>query len=354
MNLNDDRIGCSGLRSGTDLNGRSARSKFLATVQAPRTPAHWSSFEEVRRAYELAIECGYIEFREKGKPIQRIPLGGVGFVFDNQPDEDGFVLAGIDFDEVVCRGKGIASFAAERVKRIASYYEASVSRTGLHVIVKTYPLTRGIAHNGIELYTGGRFFTMTGRTPSNTPGVIAAPAEFAALANELRSQAATPGPDVDNFSRELRSGDGKLELDEFESAALFGGLTQTPFRDYHVWRDFMFACAHAELTVPDQVNRIRQLFAEVSAQAGGCTANNDELYDNALRATADKLARHEAIIIARTIVAKARTHGWNTTSTGIPETEQIYYVPGNEMVCREALDRVVAATPRHLPSATPW
>jgi hypothetical protein len=320
------------------------RSGFGASTTNPK---HWSSFEDARGAYERAVERGYIEFREKQKPIQRIPVGGVGFVFDNQTDEDGFVLAGIDFDQVVRPGKGIASFAAERVKRIASYYEASVSGTGLHVIVKAYPLPSGIAHNGVELYTGGRFFTMTGRTRPSPVRVIAAPDAFAALANELRSHATKPRPDVDGFSRELPPGDAKVDLDEFERATryLATELTPSPLQDYHDWRDFMFACAHAELTIPHEANRVRQLFAETSAQAGGSTANNDELYDSALCATAEKLARGEAVITARTIASKARTHDWDNRSAEIPHSEQIYYIPGNETACREALDRVVAADP---------
>jgi primase-polymerase (primpol)-like protein len=38
----------------------------------------------------------------------------------------------------------------------------SVSGGGLHVIVKARPLKSGIAHHGVEMYTSGRFFTMTG------------------------------------------------------------------------------------------------------------------------------------------------------------------------------------------------
>jgi len=36
------------------------------------------------------------------------------------------------------------------------------SREHLHVIVKARPLKSGIAHDGVEMYTSGRFFTMTG------------------------------------------------------------------------------------------------------------------------------------------------------------------------------------------------
>lgn len=138
----------------------------------------------MKQAYELAVQRGYMELREKGKPVQRVPIGGVGFVFDGQPDADGLVLAGVDFDKVIPPKGEISSFAVERVKRLGSYCEQSVTGTGLHVILKARPLASGIAHNGTELYTGGRFFTMTGRAPPHGK-IIAAPAAFAALADEL-------------------------------------------------------------------------------------------------------------------------------------------------------------------------
>lgn len=124
-------------------------------------PKHWSSFDDVKQAYELAFERGYMELREKGKPVQQVPVGGVGFVFDGKPDADGLVFAGVDFDKVISGGE-IAPLAAERVRRLGSYTERSVSGGGLHVIVKARPLASGIAHDGVEMYTSGRFFTMTG------------------------------------------------------------------------------------------------------------------------------------------------------------------------------------------------
>src|ERR1019366_6158612 len=116
---------------------------------------------------------------------------GVGFVFDGRPDKDGLVFAGMDFDGVIPQEGEISSFAAERVKRIGSYVETNVSGTGLHVILKARPLTSGIAHNGIEMYTSGRFFTMTGRTGSDARPIIAAHDAFAKLAEELRAQSAS-------------------------------------------------------------------------------------------------------------------------------------------------------------------
>src|SRR5208282_259727 len=63
-------------------------SGFGASTTSPK---HWSSFDDVKQAYERAKQRGYIELREKGKPIQQVPIGGVGFVFDGQSDEDGLV-----------------------------------------------------------------------------------------------------------------------------------------------------------------------------------------------------------------------------------------------------------------------
>jgi putative DNA primase/helicase len=122
---------------------------------------HWSSFDNVKQAYERAVERGFMELREKQKPVQQVPVGGVGFVFDGNPDTDGLVFAGVDFDKVILEGE-IAPLAKERIKRLGSYTELSVSGSGLHVIVKARALASGITHDGVEMYTSGRYFTMTG------------------------------------------------------------------------------------------------------------------------------------------------------------------------------------------------
>ena len=149
-------------------------------------PKHWSSFDDAKQAHERAIQRGYIEIHEKDKPPQHVSIGGVGFVFDGQPDKDGLVFAGVDFDKVIT-GEEIASLAQERISRFGSYTEQSVSGRGFHVIVKARPLQSGVAHDGVELYTSGRFFTMSGGAPENAQ-IVAAPNQFAALAEELRAQ----------------------------------------------------------------------------------------------------------------------------------------------------------------------
>jgi hypothetical protein len=126
-------------------------------------PRHWSSFDDAKQAYERAVAQGYMELRERGKPAQQVAIGGVGFVFDGHPDADGLVFAGVDFDNVIS-GDEIAPFAKECIRRLGSYTERSVSGGGLHVIVKARPLASGVTHAGVEMYTSGRFFTMTGDT----------------------------------------------------------------------------------------------------------------------------------------------------------------------------------------------
>ena len=149
---------------------------------------HWLSFEAAKQAYECAVARGYMELRERGKPVQQVPVGGIGFVFDGQPDADGLVFAGVDFDKVISGGE-LASLAQERIKRLGSYTEQSVSGGGLHVIVKARSLERGVAHDGVEMYTSGRYFTMTGQTLESPVQVLPAPFPFAALAVELQMHA---------------------------------------------------------------------------------------------------------------------------------------------------------------------
>jgi hypothetical protein len=203
-------------------------SGFAASTTKPE---HWSPFDDVKQAYERAAKGGYVELRQKGTPPQRVPIGGVGFVFDGQQDEQRLVFAGVDFDKVIA-GADIASLAAERIKRIGSYVEYSVSGKGLHVIVKARPLPAGIAHEGVELYTSGRFFTMTGRAPENAR-IIAAPDAFDALVEELRAQSKSSStgdsdssPEDGEHAKDADTGGwfGKLPADKQSEVVKYAAL----------------------------------------------------------------------------------------------------------------------------------
>jgi putative DNA primase/helicase len=98
---------------------------------------------------------------------------GVGYVFaENDP------YTGIDLDHALSDAGELELWARPIVERFNSYTELSPSRTGLHIIIRgkvpdgqghlvklrKTPLWREDAHPdaAIEMYSSGRFFTMTG------------------------------------------------------------------------------------------------------------------------------------------------------------------------------------------------
>ena len=178
-------------------------------------PKHWSSFEAVKQAYERALKCGYIELREKNKPVQHVPIGGVGYVFDGQPDANALVFTGVDFDRVISNGAA-TSLAKERIRRLNSYAEMSVSGSGLHVIVKALPLQSGVAQDGVEIYNSGRFFTMTGRRVVGPQTIVSAPEAVALLAEELRSQKKGSRAEQDDPSSGRRKDEVSAETHWFQ------------------------------------------------------------------------------------------------------------------------------------------
>jgi putative DNA primase/helicase len=118
-------------------------------------PATWASLKE---ALERFGQGGY---------------DGVGYVF---ADDDPYT--GIDLDHAVSDAGELEPWAKPIVTTFDSYTELSPSRTGLHIIIRgkvpdgqghlvklrKTPLWRDDAHPdaAIEIYSSGRFFTMTG------------------------------------------------------------------------------------------------------------------------------------------------------------------------------------------------
>src|SRR5262249_31790155 len=90
-------------------------SGWQASVSQPN---RWAAFPAACAAYEAAAARGCMEHRNKGH-VQQIPLGGIGFVFDDGvPDADGLVYAGADFDDVLDEaGKITDPEVAEWVER---------------------------------------------------------------------------------------------------------------------------------------------------------------------------------------------------------------------------------------------
>jgi len=126
----------------------------------------WSRFEECCAAYA------------------RGDFDGVGFVFDGEIGTDGLCYCGVDLDSCIENGKA-HSLARGRIKRLNTYTECSVSGTGLHCIARAKPLDRIVKFDGVEIYTGARYFTFTGRSFGE---IKAAPSEISALVSEVRAK----------------------------------------------------------------------------------------------------------------------------------------------------------------------
>lgn len=102
-------------------------------------PSTWASYEE---AVAAAARHG---------------LAGIGIEFANG-------IFGVDLDGVVDAAGQISPEAADIVATLDSYTEYSPSGTGLHILCRgTIPAGRR-RKGAVEMYEGGRFFTVTGKT----------------------------------------------------------------------------------------------------------------------------------------------------------------------------------------------
>lgn len=107
----------------------------------------WTTFEEALTAYESSNR----------RPSRA--CDGIGFVFSS-----GDPFTGIDLDKCRDPESGeIEPWAQEILDRVpGAYVEASPSGRGMHIIVKGKVRDGGMRKGKIEMYSCGRFFTVTG------------------------------------------------------------------------------------------------------------------------------------------------------------------------------------------------
>lgn len=134
----------------------------------------------------------WLDFDSALKGMNKWGLDGLSFALGN-----GFV--GIDLDHVIENGNFTNTAAREIFNSVNSYSELSPSGTGVHIICKAPPIpdgggTRaelpGQAHPGttdptkkqqLEMYSQGRFLTMTGKVISGRKEVKDCSLEFSAV-----------------------------------------------------------------------------------------------------------------------------------------------------------------------------
>ncbi len=163
-----------------EIQGKTKKIPFnpqTGEKASPTDPATWGSFADALRAYARGV----------GK--------GIGFVFS---DDDPFT--GTDLDGCVENTGDIAPWAKAIVSQLDSYTEYSPSGTGLHIITKAH-IPAGRRTNHTEIYSTGRYFTLTGSHLSGTPDTIQSRQEvqetlYHSLANQRDAKAVDMRPTV--------------------------------------------------------------------------------------------------------------------------------------------------------------
>jgi hypothetical protein len=163
-------------------------------------PATWSSFSDASEA----LKRGY---------------NGLGFCLS-------YPYVGVDLDG--CRGKTPEPWAQQILDELDSYYEASPSGNGIHVLVKGElpdgPRQKDFKdrdHHGVGLYDAvrGRYLTMTGWRLSRNGGIAERTAELqriharlfppqAKAKTKAKAEAGAAMPDDDLIARARKANDG--------------------------------------------------------------------------------------------------------------------------------------------------
>lgn len=118
-------------------------------------------------------------------------IAGVGFEFSADDP-----YSGIDLDKCRDAETGeMETWAREIITRLNSYTEVSPSGGGVHVLLKGNLPPGGNRKGRVEMYSRGRYFTMTGLHLEGTPATIEKrQAELAALHGEIFGQAQPKNP----------------------------------------------------------------------------------------------------------------------------------------------------------------
>ena len=113
---------------------------------------------------------------EAENSCNRYQFTGIGFVFTEVcAESSGGSLVGVDIDHCRAEDGALNDTARAILEKCPSYTEISPSGTGLHIFYRGAMPGKGnkSSATGVEMYSTGRYFTMTGQHLEGTPNDIA-------------------------------------------------------------------------------------------------------------------------------------------------------------------------------------
>ena len=126
------------------------QARVIGRKASSTDPTTWAGFQDAVRALADPAS-GY---------------AGLGFALG-----DGWI--GIDCDHCVdCESGDIDLWANDVIERFDSYAEFSPSGTGVHILVRGELPPGWRKWGNVEMYSGQRYFTVTGRRVENTPNAV--------------------------------------------------------------------------------------------------------------------------------------------------------------------------------------
>jgi hypothetical protein len=166
------------------VNGTKIPYRVFGNKASSTNPSHWSSFDEVRKAYDPA------------------KYAGIGYVF---AEDDPYV--GIDLDDCRDPTSGvIADWAHEILLDLNTYAEVSPSGTGVKAILRgSLPIENSgrkfqFGTGQVECYQHSRYFAITGDAVTDEP-IAANQAAISRLWGSLANPPKVTSPDITETER---------------------------------------------------------------------------------------------------------------------------------------------------------
>lgn len=264
---------------------------------------------------------------------------GVGFVFNNQVP-----YSGIDLDDPMQIVDGKYKFAnpqdqAEFQKAIFeqfnSYAEKSPSGKGLHIIVRGKMVKSGARRDSVEVYSTGRYFTMTGDVYRNAP-IVDYENELMALETKL-----TPKKDYKYSGQSLERIHTNNDIIERAQNASNGDLFVDLYNGH--WENKYSSQSEADFALIDIIAyytdnslQVIEIF-KTSKLAQRDKANRDDYVSNMVNRAfdnkpnpidfSDLMTRIEKLQRSSALQAPVLDNASPATSTGAPtnDNDQVHF-----------------------------